>query len=185
MINEIRKDADQRMAKCVAAMSQGLRKLRTGRAHPSLLEHLMVDYYGTSVPLTQTANVAIEDSRTLTVTPWEKGMVAVIEKAIMSANLGLTPRSAGTVIRVPLPVLTEERRRDLAKMVKQEAEQGRVAIRNVRRDAINDIKELLKDKLINEDQERQGETMIQEITDKHVAEIEKISDEKQKEIMEF
>ena len=112
-------------------------------------------------------------------------MVAVIEKAIMSENLGLTPRSAGTVIRVPLPVLTEERRRDLAKMVKQEAEQGRVAIRNVRRDAINDIKELLKDKVINEDQERQGETMIQEITDKHVAEIEKISDEKQKEIMEF
>ena len=145
----------------------------------------MVDYYGSSVPLTQTANVAIEDSRTLTVTPWEKSMVAVIEKAIMSANLGLTPRSAGTVIRVPLPVLTEERRRDLAKMVKQEAEQGRVAIRNVRRDAINDIKELLKDKVINEDQERQGETMIQEITDKHVAEIEKISDEKQKEIMEF
>lgn len=185
MINEIRKDADQRMAKCVVAMAQGLRKLRTGRAHPSLLEHLMVDYYGSSVPLTQTANVAIEDSRTLTVTPWEKSMVAVIEKAIMSANLGLTPRSAGTVIRVPLPVLTEERRRDLAKMVKQEAEQGRVAIRNVRRDAINDIKELLKDKLINEDQERQGETMIQEITDKHVAEIEKISDEKQKEIMEF
>jgi ribosome recycling factor len=185
VINEIRKDADQRMAKCVVAMSQGLRKLRTGRAHPSLLEHLRVDYYGSSVPLTQTANVAIEDSRTLTVTPWEKSMVAVIEKAIMSANLGLTPRSAGTVIRVPLPVLTEERRRDLAKMVKQEAEQGRVAIRNVRRDAINDIKELLKDKLINEDQERQGETMIQEITDKHVAEIEKISDEKQKEIMEF
>jgi ribosome recycling factor len=166
-------------------MGQGLRKLRTGRAHPSLLEHLMVDYYGTNVPLTQTANVAIEDSRTLTVTPWEKSMVAVIEKAIMSANLGLTPRSAGTVIRVPLPVLTEERRRDLAKMVKQEAEQGRVAIRNVRRDAINDIKELLKDKLINEDQERQGETMIQEVTDKYVAEIEKISDEKQKEIMEF
>jgi ribosome recycling factor len=185
VINDVKKDADQRMAKCVVAMSQGLRKLRTGRAHPSLLEHLMVDYYGASVPLTQTANVAIEDARTLTVTPWEKPMVAVIEKAIMSANLGLTPRSAGTVIRVPLPVLTEERRRDLAKMVKQEAEQGRVAIRNVRRDAINDIKELLKDKLINEDQERQGETMIQEITDKHVAEIEKISDEKQKEIMEF
>ncbi len=185
MIDEIRKDADQRMAKCVTAMSQGLRKLRTGRAHPSLLEHLTVDYYGTNVPLTQTANVAIEDSRTLTVTPWEKSMVAVIEKAIMSANLGLTPRSAGTVIRVPLPVLTEERRRDLAKMVKQEAEQGRVAIRNVRRDAINDIKELLKDKLINEDQEHQGEAMIQESTDKYVAEIEKVSEDKQKEIMEF
>ena len=185
MIDEIRKDADQRMAKCVVAMSQGLRKLRTGRAHPSLLEHLTIDYYGTSVPLTQTANVAIEDARTLTVTPWEKSMVAVIEKAIMSANLGLTPRSAGMVIRVPLPVLTEDRRRDLAKMVRQEAEQGRVAIRNVRRDAINDIKELLKDKLINEDQEHQGEAMIQEITDKYVAEIEKVSEDKQKEIMEF
>lgn len=145
----------------------------------------MVEYYGTNVPLSQTANIAVEDARTLTVTPWEKGMVGVIEKAIMSANLGLTPRSAGMVIRVPLPVLTEDRRRDLAKMVRQEAEQGRVAIRNVRRDAINDIKELLKDKLINEDQERQGESMIQEITDKHVAEVERISEEKQKEIMEF
>jgi ribosome recycling factor len=124
MINEIKKDAEARMTKCIAAYGQALRKLRTGRAHPSLLENLHVDYYGTSVPLSQTANIVVEDARTLTVTPWEKGMVAVIEKAIIAANLGLTPRSAGTVIRVPLPPLTEERRRDLAKMVKQEAEQG-------------------------------------------------------------
>jgi ribosome recycling factor len=185
VINEIRQDADQRMAKCVTAMGQALRKLRTGRASPSLLEHLMVEYYGTNVPLSQTANIAVEDARTLTVTPWEKGMVGVIEKAIMSANLGLTPVTAGTVIRVPLPVLTEERRRDLAKLVKQEAELGRVAVRNVRRDAMTDIKEALKEKLINEDQERQAAQQIQDLTDRHVAEIDRISEEKQKEIMEF
>lgn len=185
MINEIRQDADQRMGKCVTAMAQALRKLRTGRASPSLLEHLMVEYYGTTVPLSQTANITVEDARTLTVTPWEKGMVGVIEKAIMSANLGFTPVTAGTVIRVPLPVLTEERRRDLAKLVKQEAELGRVAVRNVRRDAMTDLKEALKEKLINEDLERQGGQQIQELTDKHVAEIDRISEEKQKEIMEF
>lgn len=185
MLNEIRQDADQRMAKCVTVLAQALRKLRTGRAHPSLLEHLTVDYYGTSVPLTQTANIAIEDSRTLTVTPWQKQMVQVIEKAIMGANLGLTPVTAGTVIRVPLPPLTEERRRDLARLVKQEAEQGRVAIRNVRRDAMNDIKELLKEKLVNEDQERQAHQQIQDLTDKYVAEIDRVSEEKQKEIMSF
>jgi len=185
VINDIRQDADQRMAKCVTAMGQALRKLRTGRASPSLLEHLMVEYYGTHVPLSQTANIVVEDARTLTVTPWEKGMVGVIEKAIMGANLGFTPVTAGTVIRVPLPVLTEERRRDLAKLVKQEAELGRVAIRNVRRDAMTDLKEALKDKLINEDLERQGAQQIQELTDKYVADVDRISEEKQKEIMEF
>lgn len=185
MINEIRQDADQRMAKCVTAMGQALRKLRTGRASPSLLEHLMIEYYGTTVPLSQTANIAVEDARTLTVTPWEKGMVSVIEKAIMGANLGFTPVTAGNVIRVPLPVLTEERRRDLAKLVKQEAELGRVAIRNVRRDAMTDLKEALKEKLINEDLERQGAEQVQNVTDKYVAEIDRISEEKQKEIMEF
>ena len=185
MINEIRQDADQRMAKCVTAMGQALRKLRTGRASPSLLEHLMIEYYGTTVPLSQTANIAVEDARTLTVTPWEKGMVSVIEKAIMGANLGFTPVTAGTVIRVPLPVLTEERRRDLAKLVKQEAELGRVAIRNVRRDAMTDLKDALKEKLINEDLERQGADQVQAVTDKYVAEIDRISEEKQKEIMEF
>ncbi len=185
MIDEIRKDADQRMVKCVTALGQALRKLRTGRAHPSLIEHLMVDYYGSSVPLSQTANIAVEDARTLTVTPWEKGMVAVIEKAIMSANLGFTPRTAGTVIRVPLPPLTEERRRDLARLVKQEAETGRVAVRSVRRDALQDLKEALKEKLINEDQERQAAQQIQDLTDRHSAEIDRICEDKQKEIMEF
>jgi ribosome recycling factor len=173
------------MAKCVTAMGQALRKLRTGRASPSLLEHLMIEYYGTNVPLSQTANISVEDARTLTVTPWEKGMIGVIEKAIMSANLGFTPVTAGNVIRVPLPVLTEERRRDLAKLVKQEAELGRVAVRNVRRDAMTDIKEALKEKLINEDQERQAAQQIQDLTDKYVADIDRISEEKQKEIMEF
>ncbi|MEZ5564375.1 MAG: ribosome recycling factor [Gammaproteobacteria bacterium] len=185
MIEEIHQDTDQRMAKCVTALGQALRKLRTGRAHPSLLEHLMVEYYGTTVPLTQTANIAIEDARTLTVTPWEKGMVATIEKAIMTANLGFTPVTAGTVIRVPLPVLTEERRKDLAKLVKHEAELARVSVRNVRRDAMSDLKEALKEKLITEDSERQATTQIQELTDKHVADIDRISDEKQKEVMEF
>ncbi len=185
MIDEILKDAGQRMGKCVAAYSSALRKLRTGRAHPSLLEHLMVDYYGGSVPLGQTANVAIEDARTLSITPWEKTMVPVIEKAIMSANLGLTPRTAGTVIRIGLPPLTEERRRDLARLVRQEAEQGRVAVRNVRRDALNDLRELLREKMINEDEERQAHQQVQTLTDRHVADVDRISEEKQKEIMEF
>jgi ribosome recycling factor len=185
VIDEIRKDAEQRMQKCVAAYQQALRKLRTGRASPTLLEHLQVEYYGSSVPLSQTANVSVEDSRTLTVTPWEKGMVAVIEKAIINSNLGLTPRTAGMIIRVPLPPLTEERRRDLAKLVKQEAEQGRVAVRNVRRDALNDLKEALKEKLINEDQERQAHQQVQDLTDRSVADIDRICDDKQKEILEF
>jgi ribosome recycling factor len=185
VIDEIRKDAEQRMQKCVAAFGQALRKLRTGRASPTLLEHLQVEYYGTTVPLSQAANVAVEDARTLTVTPWDKGMVAVIEKAIINSSLGLTPRSAGTVIRVPLPPLTEERRRDLAKLVRQEAEQGRVSVRNVRRDALNDLREALKEKMINEDQERQAHQQVQDLTDRFVAEIERLSADKQKEIMEF
>jgi ribosome recycling factor len=185
VIDEIRKDAEARMAKCVAAFTQSLRKLRTGRAHPSLLENLQVEYYGTNVPLSQTANVVIEDARTLTVTPWEKSMVAVIEKAIINSSLGLTPRTAGTVIRVPLPPLTEERRRDLAKMVSKEAEQGRVAVRNVRRDAMNDLREALKEKLISEDQERQAQQQIQDLTDRFVAEVDRVAEDKQKEIMDF
>lgn len=185
MIEEIRKDAEQRMQKCVAAFGQALRKLRTGRASPTLLEHLQVEYYGATVPLSQAANIAVEDARTLTITPWDKGMVAVIEKAIINSNLGLTPRSAGTTIRVPLPPLTEERRRDLAKLVRQEAEQGRVAVRNVRRDALNDLREALKEKMINEDQERQAHQQVQDLTDRFVAEIERLSEEKQKEIMDF
>ena len=185
MIEDIKKDADTRMDKSVNAVAQAFKKLRTGRAHPSLLDHLTVPYYGSDVPLAQVSNVAVEDSRTLTVTPWEQPMVAVIEKAIINSDLGLTPASAGNVIRVPLPALTEERRRDLAKLVNQEAENGRVAVRNIRRDANHHLKELLKEKEITQDDERRAEQEIQELTDRHVAEIDKLAEEKQKEIMEF
>ena len=185
MIEDIKKDTGQRMDKCVHAFVSNLNKIRTGRAHSSLLEHLTVDYYGSEVPLSQTANVAVEDSRTLTIQPWEKAMVSVIEKAIMNSDLGLTPNSAGTLIRVPIPALTEERRKNLARLVKQEAEQGRVAVRNVRRDAMSDVKELLKEKEIGEDDERRAENEIQQVTDRHIARIDELSEEKQQEIMEF
>jgi len=184
MIADIRKDAEQRMAKAVAAFGQVLKKLRTGRAHTSLLEHIQVDYYGSHVPLNQAANVAVEDARTLSVTPWEPKMVQVIEKAIMNADLGLNPVTAGTVIRVPLPALTEERRRDLAKHISREAEQARVAVRNVRRDVMADLKELLKEREVTEDEERKAQQSIQELTDRHVGQIDKISEDKQKEIMQ-
>lgn len=183
MIADIKKDAEQRMSKAVAAFSQGLKKLRTGRAHTSLLEHIHVDYYGSSVPLNQTANVAVEDARTLSVTPWEQKMVQVIEKAIMSSDLGLTPVTAGTVIRVPLPPLTEERRRDLAKHVNREAEHARVAVRNIRRDVLADLKDLLKEREITEDDDRKAQHGIQELTDRFVAQIDNVSGEKQNEIM--
>lgn len=183
MIADIRKDAEQRMAKAVAAFVQGLKKMRTGRAHTSLLEHIQVDYYGSHVPLNQTANVSVEDARTLTVTPWEPKMVQVIEKAIMNSDLGLTPVTAGTVIRVPLPALTEERRRDLAKAINKEAEQARVVVRGVRRDALADLKELLKEREITEDDDRKGQQAIQELTDRFVGQIDQVSADKQKEIM--
>lgn len=185
MIADLKKDAEQRMSKAVAAFSQGLKKLRTGRAHTSLLEHIQVDYYGSNVPLNQTANVAVEDARTLSVTPWEPKMVQVIEKAIMTSDLGLTPVTAGTVIRVPLPALTEERRRDLARHIKHEAEQSKVVVRGVRRDVLADLKELLKDKEITEDDERKAQQSIQELTDRFVEQIERISEDKQKEIMQI
>ncbi len=183
MIADIKKDAEQRMSKAVAAFSQALKKLRTGRAHTSLLEHIQVDYYGSHVPLHQTANVAVEDARTLSVTPWEQKMVQVIEKAIMNSDLGLTPVTAGTVIRVPLPALTEERRRDLAKHINREAEQAKVAVRGVRRDVLADLKELLKEREITEDDDRKAQQAIQEVTDRFVAQIDQISEDKQKEIM--
>ena len=185
MIDDLIKDAGQRMAKSVGSLSQSLIKLRTGRAHPSLLEHLMVSYYGTDTPITQVANISVDDSRTLSVTPWEQSVIPDIEKAIINAGLGLNPMTAGKVIRVPLPDLTEERRKDLARLVKQEAEHGRIAVRNVRRDVISDLKALLKDKDISEDEERKAEQDVQQITDKYVAEADKISEDKQKEIMEF
>jgi ribosome recycling factor len=184
VLNEIKKQASDRMAKSVAALKQELTKLRTGRAHTSLLDHITVEYYGSQVPLNQVANVGVEDSRTLTVTPWEKNMVAVIEKAIMTSDLGLNPASAGTMIRVPLPALTEERRKDMIRVVRNEAEGGRIAIRNVRRDAISEVKELLKDKKIGEDDERRGEGEIQAITDKYVAEIDKVLADKESELLE-
>ena len=161
-----------------------LKKLRTGRAHPSLVEHLKVDYYGTEVPLQQVANIAVEDGRTLVISPWEKTMVQAIEKAIFKSDLGLTPMTAGTVIRIPMPPLTEERRRDITKVVRQDAENARVAVRNVRRDVMNDIKELLKEKLISQDDERRAEDEVQKLTDKHVADIEQLLAAKEKEVMQ-
>ena len=185
MIEDLKKDAGERMKKTVAALSHALTKLRTGRAHPSLLEQINVSYYGSDTPLNQVANIAVEDSRTLSVTPWEAQMVSEVEKAIQNSALGLNPVTAGKVVRVPLPDLTEERRKNLARMVKQEAEQGRVAVRNVRRDVISDLKTLLKEKAITEDEERRAEQDIQAITDKYVGEVDKISEQKQAEIMEF
>ena len=183
MIEDVKKDAAERMTKCVAALRNELKKLRTGRASTSLLEHVRVDYYGSEVPLQQVANVAVEDARTLTVVPWEKQMVPVIEKAIMKSDLGLMPATAGSVIRVPLPALTEERRRDLGKVVRHEGENARVAVRNLRRDAITHLKDLLKKKEVAEDEERRAQDDIQKLTDKNIAEIDKIVAEKEKEIM--
>ena len=185
MLEEIKKDAGERMAKSVASLKQEMTKIRTGRAHTSLLDHITVDYYGSQTPLNQVSNVGLEDSRTLVVTPWEKDMVAVIEKAIINSDLGLNPVSAGTVIRVPLPPLTEERRKDMIRVVRNGAEGGRIAVRNVRRDAISDIKDLLKEKMIGEDDEHRGEDEIQTITDKYVAEIDKILAEKESDLMEI
>ncbi|MBT8093961.1 MAG: ribosome recycling factor [Gammaproteobacteria bacterium] len=185
MLDEIMKDAGVRMSKSVAALQTELTKIRTGRAHTSLLDHITVEYYGSQVPLNQAANVGVEDSRTLTVTPWEKDMVPVIEKAIMGSDLGLNPSSAGTVIRVPLPPLTEERRKDMIRVVRHEAEGGRIAIRNIRRDAMHDVKELLKEKMIGEDEERRAETEIQTITDKYVAQVDEVLAVKEAELMEI
>jgi len=185
MIEDIRKDADSRMNKSVEALSQAFKKMRTGRAHTGLLEHITVDYYGAETPMSQVANIAVEDARTLTVTPWEPPMIPVIEKAIMNSNLGLTPASAGSVIRVPLPALTEERRRDLAKLVKQDAENGRIAVRNIRRDSIHGLKDLLKEKDISSDEEHRAEQEIQKLTDSHIAKLDQLSEKKQQEIMEF
>ena len=184
MIDDIKKDADDRMGKSIEALRQELTKLRTGRAHTSLLDHITVDYYGSEVPLNQVSNVSVEDSRTLMISPWEKNMVQPIEKAIMNSNLGLNPASAGTVIRVPLPPLTEERRKDMIRVVRNEAEGARIAVRNIRRDAIGDIKDLLKEKMIGEDDEHRGEDEIQTITDKYVAEIDQVLADKEAELLE-
>ena len=185
VLDEIKKDAGERMSKSVAALKQELTKIRTGRAHTSLLDHITVEYYGSQVPLNQVSNVNVEDSRTLTVTPWEKEMVPVIEKAIMGSDLGLNPATAGTVIRVPLPPLTEERRKDMIRVVRNEAEGGRIAVRNIRRDAIHDVKDLLKEKMIGQDDEHRAEDEIQVITDKYIAQIDALLADKESELMEI
>jgi ribosome recycling factor len=185
MIDEIKQDASKRMDKSIDALKSEMSKIRTGRAHPSLLDHLTVEYYGSQVPFSQVANIGIEDSRTLTVTPWEKDMVPVLEKAIMSSDLGLNPASAGTVIRVPMPALTEERRKDLVRVVRAEAENSRVAIRNIRRDANSDFKDLLKEKEISEDEARKAEEDVQKLTDQHIALVEEVLVAKEKELMEI
>ncbi len=184
MLDDIKKDARERMTKCVQTFQADMKKLRTGRAHPSLIEHLKVDYYGTDTPLNQVANIAVEDGRTLVVSPWEKTMVQPIEKAIHKSDLGLNPMTAGTVIRIPMPALTEERRRDITKVLRQDAEGARVAVRNVRRDVMADIKDLLKEKQISQDDEKRAEAEIQKLTDKHIADIEQALAAKEKEVMQ-
>src|SRR5437868_11789790 len=169
MLEDLKKDAATRMVKCVQNFQADLKKLRTGRAHPSLVEHLKVDYYGSEVPLQQVASIAAEAGRTLVISPWEKSVVQATEKAIFKSDLGLTPMTAGTVIRIPMPPLTEERRRDITKVMKQDAESARVSIRNVRRDVMQDVKEALKEKMITQDEEKKAETDIQKLTDKYIA----------------
>ncbi len=183
MIEDVQKKTVERMKKTIEAFKHELAKIRTGRAHPSLLDHITVSYYGNDVPLSQAANVTIEDSRTLAVTPWERTMVSAIEKAIMTSDLGLNPNSAGTVIRVPMPALTEQRRRDLVKVARHEAEDSRVAIRNIRRDANTELKNGLKDKLISEDQERKGQDQIQKLTDQYIKEIDGLLEEKEADML--
>lgn len=182
-MHKVVKDAEVRMQKCIEAFKQAISKMRTGRAHPSLLEHIRVDYYGTATPLSQVSNITIADARTLVITPWEKKMIAVIEKAIMTSDLGLNPATSGEIIRVPLPALTEDRRKDLIKVVKGEAESARVSIRNVRRDANNALKELLKSKEIAEDEERRLTDTIQKLTDKNIADVEQLLAAKETDLM--
>lgn len=183
MIDEIKQDAEERMQKSVQSLKDEFAKVRTGRAHPSLLDHITVDYYGAQVPLSQVSNVTAEDARTLSLTPWEQPMVKVIEKAIMDSDLGLNPSTAGTVIRIPVPPLTEERRKDLVRVVRQEAEGARVAIRNIRRDANSDFKTLQKEKEISEDEERKAQDDIQKLTDKYVKSIDDVLTTKEQDLM--
>jgi ribosome recycling factor len=184
MIEDVKKDASERMQKSVTALITALAKIRAGRAHTSLLDHVQVSYYGSDVPLSQVANVGVEDSRTLSVTPWEKQMVSVVEKAIMTSDLGVNPSSAGMTIRIPIPPLTEERRRDRVKVAKSEAENARIAVRNIRRDANSTLKELLKEKEISEDEQRGAEDDIQKLTDSVVKQIDSTLAEKEADLME-
>ena len=185
MLAEIKQDARVRMGKSLESLRHELAKIRTGRAHPSLLEHVHVDYYGSEVPIGQAASVTAEDARTLSVSPWDKSMVQPIEKAILKSDLGLNPNTAGQVIRIPLPPLTEERRKELGKVVHHEGENAKIAIRNIRRDANHHFKELLKEKEISEDDERQAEVEIQQLTDTAVHKVDEIVAEKEKELLEI
>jgi ribosome recycling factor len=183
VIDDIKKDAESRMKKSLEALHANFNKIRTGRAHSSILDSVTVEYYGSQVPLNQVATVNVEDARTLSVVPWEQNMVPKIEKAIMTSDLGLNPASAGNVIRVPMPMLTEETRKGYIKQARSEAEHARVAVRNVRRDANGDIKALLKEKEISEDAQRQGEDAIQKLTDKYIGEIDKLLEAKEQDLM--
>ncbi len=184
MINDIKKESEQRMHRAIEALKEEMRRLRTGRAHAGLLEHVIVEYYGTNVPIKQTANISVEDARTIVVTPWEKQMVSAVEKAIINSGLGLNPVTAGQVIRVPLPPMTEERRREIVKVVRAQAENSRVAVRTGRREALADLKDLLKEKLVTEDEDRRGQDEIQKLTDCFVAQIDALLKDKEAEIME-
>ena len=184
-MEDIRKIAEEKMIKSVESLRSSLMRLRTGRAHTSLLDHISVDYYGNKSPLSQVANVGVEDPRTLSVTVWDKSMVESVEKAIMESNLGLTPNSAGTLIRIPIPPMTVERRKDLIKVLKSEAEGAKVAVRNLRRDALAKYKELVKAKEMSEDEERKAGDQIQKLTDKYVASMDNVVRDKESEIMEI
>jgi ribosome recycling factor len=183
VINEIKTEAETKMTKSIEALASAFNKIRTGRAHPSILDSVMVNYYGQETPLRQVASVTVEDSRTLTVSPWEKNMVPQIEKAIMTSDLGLNPSTSGDLIRLPMPMLTEETRKNMVKQARADAEHGRVSVRNARRDANSTLKELLKDKDISEDDERRGEEEVQKLTDRFIAEVEKFLKAKEEDLM--
>jgi len=183
MIADVKKTAEQKMKKTLDTLKGDLGKVRTGRAHAGLLDHVMVDYYGTPTPIAQVANVTLIDARTIGVSPWEKKMASVIEKAIRDADLGLNPATMGEMVRVPMPALTEERRKELIKVVRHEGENARVAVRNVRRDANNQLKDLLKQKKVAEDEERRAQDDIQKLTDRHIAEIDKLLQQKEADLM--
>ncbi|MEM7358712.1 MAG: ribosome recycling factor [Pseudomonadota bacterium] len=183
MIELVLEDAESRMKKSIESMRSEMAKIRTGRASPALIDHLTVDYYGAATPINQVANITVQDARTLAVQPWEKQMVPVVEKAIIEANLGFNPMTAGDIIRIPMPALTEERRREMVKVAAAEGESGKVAVRNIRRDANSELKTLLADKEITEDEDHSGHDLVQKLTDKYVAEIDAVVAEKESEIL--
>jgi|TARA_B100001964_G_scaffold227079_1_gene276633 ribosome recycling factor len=185
VIEDIKEEADERMTKSLGSLESAFAKIRTGRAHPSLLDGISVDYYGNPTPLNQVANVSVEDGRTLLISPWEKPLIPAIEKAILKSDLGLNPATGGETIRLPMPPLTEENRKDLAKVAKSEAENARVAIRNIRRDANHDLKEFLKEKEITQDEFHQGEEMVQKLTDEKIKAVESLLDLKEADLLDF